>query len=121
MKTLQVREVSLYINGEYVPSGDGKTFPLTNPATQETIAYVSEATVEDADRAVLAARKAFEEGPWRTMPLKERCSKLRRLTISNERRDCPLGVTGRRQTVQIGAREGDSPRGAKHPLFCGFC
>ncbi len=119
MKTLQVREVSLYINGEYVPSGDGKTFPVTNPATQETIAYVSEATVEDADRAVLAARKAFEEGPWRTMPLKERCSKLRRLAeLILERKE----EIARLESLDVGkpyklALEREIPRAAQNIRF----
>ena len=52
---------------------------MKNPATQEVIAQVSEATVEDVDKACRVARRAFEEGPWRTMTVAERCAKLRRM------------------------------------------
>ncbi|MFC7366653.1 MULTISPECIES: aldehyde dehydrogenase [Bhargavaea] len=75
----EVKEVGLYINGEYVPSSDGETFEVTNPANQELIARVSEATEEDVDRACRAARDAFENGPWRKMPIEERAAKLRKM------------------------------------------
>ena len=74
-----VKEVGLYINGRYVDSSNDETFTVTNPATQEIIAYVSEATEEDVDKACRAARDAFENGPWRTMTVAERCAKLRRM------------------------------------------
>ncbi|OCS90636.1 aldehyde dehydrogenase [Caryophanon latum] len=74
-----VKEVKLFINGEYVESSRNETFEVKNPATQETIARVHEATFEDVDRAARAAREAFEHGPWRTMPLSERCNKIRRM------------------------------------------
>lgn len=74
-----VKEVGLYINGKYVDSSNDETFKVTNPATQEIIAYVSEATEEDVDKACRAARDAFENGPWRTMTVAERCAKLRRM------------------------------------------
>src|SRR6476620_9560635 len=74
-----VREVGLYINGEYVNASNGATFEVKNPATQEIIARVSEATQEDVDRACRIARDAFENGPWRTMTVAERCAKLRRM------------------------------------------
>ncbi|MGM9920781.1 MAG: aldehyde dehydrogenase [Bhargavaea sp.] len=75
----EVKEVGLYINGEYVPSSNGETFEVTNPANQELIARVSEATEEDVDRACRAARDAFENGPWRKMPIEERAAKLRKM------------------------------------------
>ena len=74
-----VKEVGLYINGKYVDSSNDETFKVTNPATQEIIAYVSEATEGDIDKACRAARDAFENGPWRTMTVAERCAKLRRM------------------------------------------
>ncbi len=70
-----VREVGLYINGEYVQANNGATFDVKNPATQEIIAKVSEATEADVDRACRAARDAFENGPWRTMTVAERTCK----------------------------------------------
>jgi len=45
----------------------GKTFPTNDPRTGDTIASVAEADVEDVNRAVRAARKAFDEGPWPKM------------------------------------------------------
>ena len=60
-------------------SSNEETFTVTNPATQEIIAYVSEATEGDVDKACRAARDAFENGPWRTMTVAERCAKLRRM------------------------------------------
>ena len=64
-----VKEVKLFINGQYVESSRNETFEVKNPATQEVIARVHEATFEDVDRAATAAREAFEHSPWRTMPL----------------------------------------------------
>lgn len=75
----KLKEVKLYINGEYVESGSSSTFPVYNPATQEVIANVHEASEEDVNRASLAAREAFENGPWRTMSIAERTSKIRRM------------------------------------------
>ncbi|GMA51371.1 aldehyde dehydrogenase [Alicyclobacillus contaminans] len=57
----------LFINGEFVDSVSGKTFETYNPATGEVLAVVSEAGPEDVDRAVQAARKAFDEGKWARM------------------------------------------------------
>lgn len=45
----------------------GKTFPALDPRTGEVIANVAEGDAEDIDRAVAAARKAFDEGPWPKM------------------------------------------------------
>ncbi|KAF2018668.1 aldehyde dehydrogenase [Aaosphaeria arxii CBS 175.79] len=55
----------LFINNEWVKGVDGKTFEVINPATEEVITSVHEATEKDVDIAVQAARKAFN-GPWRT-------------------------------------------------------
>lgn len=62
----------LYINGEFVTSATEKTFDSYNPATGEVLATVYEAGAEDIDRAVKAARLAFDEGPWSTMTAAER-------------------------------------------------
>ena len=52
----------LYIDGEWVESG--KTFAVTAPATEETLAVVAEAGAAEVDLAVRAARRAFDGGPW---------------------------------------------------------
>jgi len=62
----------LFINGQWSDAASGKTFETPNPATGETLARVAEGDAEDIDRAVRAARKAFEEGPWSTMTASER-------------------------------------------------
>jgi len=65
-------ERRLYIDGKFVDAASGKTFETPNPATGETLARVAEGDAEDIDRAVRAARKAFESGPWSTMTAYER-------------------------------------------------
>jgi phenylacetaldehyde dehydrogenase len=62
----------MFIDGKWVAAASGKTFPVYNPATGEVMAQVAEGDREDIDRAVKAARKAFEEGPWSTMTSSER-------------------------------------------------
>jgi aldehyde dehydrogenase (NAD+) len=61
----------LLIDGHRVPSSSGRTFKSVNPATEEVIARIAEGNEVDVDRAVAAARRAFE-GPWRTMRAAER-------------------------------------------------
>ena len=58
------RKQKLLINGKWVEAASGKTFPSYNPATGEVLAHVAEGDREDIDRAVKAARAAFETGPW---------------------------------------------------------
>ncbi|MGH8608510.1 MAG: aldehyde dehydrogenase family protein [Gammaproteobacteria bacterium] len=65
----------LLIDGEWVSAASGKTFPVYNPATSEVIAQVAEGDREDINRAVKAARRAFESGPWPAMSPSQR-SKL---------------------------------------------
>ncbi len=54
----------MLINGKWVDSASGKTFATYNPATGEVLANVAEGDREDIDRAVKAARAAFETGKW---------------------------------------------------------
>ena len=53
----------MLIDGQWVDAASGKTFPVYNPATGEVMANVAEGDKEDIDRAVRAARRAFESGP----------------------------------------------------------
>ncbi|QPF86694.1 aldehyde dehydrogenase family protein [Bradyrhizobium genosp. L] len=66
-----VRNELLLIDGARVRSLSGKTFKSFNPATEQVIATIAEGNEADVDRAVAAARRAFE-GPWRTMRAAER-------------------------------------------------
>src|SRR5579863_9491878 len=58
------RTHKILINGKWVEAASGKTFATYNPATGEVLANVAEGDREDIDRAVKAARAAFETGPW---------------------------------------------------------
>ncbi|XP_073010757.1 aldehyde dehydrogenase family 2 member B7, mitochondrial-like [Typha latifolia] len=69
---VQVSYTQLLINGQFVDSVSGRTFPTSDPRTGEVIAHVAEGDVEDTNRAVAAARKAFDEGPWPKMTPYER-------------------------------------------------
>ena len=82
MRTLPaagVLDVKLFIDGAYVDAQSGKTFESVNPATGEVIARVAEAGKADVDRAVAAARRAFDHGPWPRMAVAERAAILMKL------------------------------------------
>ncbi|MWA03549.1 aldehyde dehydrogenase family protein [Actinomadura sp. LD22] len=68
---LDGRPKRLLIGGEWVDAAGGGTFPSVNPSTGEVIAELAEAGPADADRAVAAARAAFE-GPWRRTKPRDR-------------------------------------------------
>lgn len=74
-----VRTYQLYINGEWVDSKSNKTFPVYDPASEEVIAQAPDANVDDVNRAVSAAKAAFEDGPWATTTAQERGRVLFRL------------------------------------------
>jgi aldehyde dehydrogenase (NAD+) len=74
-----IQATKLLINNRWVNSESGKTFPTINPATGEEIAQVAEADSADVDKAVRAARAAFNGGPWRKMSAAERGRILNRL------------------------------------------
>ncbi|AOV08687.1 aldehyde dehydrogenase family protein [Sporosarcina ureilytica] len=69
----------LFINGNFVESDSGKTFKTYDPSNGEVLAHVSEAQAEDINKAVLAAKKAFEEGPWSKMSAAERAKMMYKL------------------------------------------
>jgi aldehyde dehydrogenase (NAD+) len=62
---VKIGPTKLLINGKWVDSASGKTFPTVNPSTGEVITQVAESDAADVDKAVSAARAAFEKGPWR--------------------------------------------------------
>jgi len=62
----------LFINGQFVEASNGKTFSTVDPRTEEVICEVPEASVDDVDTAVAAARHAFDHGPWPRMSGYER-------------------------------------------------
>jgi len=91
-----VRQDKLYIGGEWVDPIDGEVVPTIDPSTGEPWAEVAFGGPKDVDRAVAAAREAFE-GPWRRMPVTERAALLRRFAEIYARRADEL--------VQLEARD----------------
>ena len=81
----------LFIGGEFVEPEDGETFKTINPASEEVLAEISEAGPRDIDRAVAAARKAFD-GVWGSMPGKERSKYLFRIARIIQERSRELAV-----------------------------
>ncbi|MCL1699576.1 aldehyde dehydrogenase family protein [Lysinibacillus sp. Bpr_S20] len=76
----------LIINGEKVESSNGETFQTINPATGEVVATVAKASQEDAERAVQAARQAFDFGKWKQYPVNRRAQVLHKIaTIMRSR------------------------------------
>src|SRR5436305_14833458 len=67
-----VKTYQMFINGEWVASKSAKTFPVYDPSTEEVIAQVPDANAADVDRAVAAAKAAFEDGPWASTTAQER-------------------------------------------------
>ncbi len=66
------RTHQLFIDGEWCPATSGETFGVENPADGSQIATVAHGTAADAEKAVMAARRAFDEGPWSQMSGRER-------------------------------------------------
>src|ERR1700722_6599932 len=69
---VKISATKLLINGQWVSSASGKTFPTINPSTGQVITQVAEADAPDVDKAVSAARAAFEKGAWRKMSASQR-------------------------------------------------
>src|SRR3982751_669538 len=69
---VKVTQTKMLIDGKWVNSAGGRTFETINPATGDVIAHVAEGEAADADKAVKAARRAFEKGLWRKMSARER-------------------------------------------------
>ena len=86
------RVTQLLIDGKFVNSASGKTFDTFNPATEEKITSVQESGVEDVNRAVKAARKAFDGGPWRRMSGAERGRLLYKLADLMEKHQDELAA-----------------------------
>ena len=105
-----------YINGQFV-TGD-KRFPNINPVDGTLVAEVSEASAEMVDAAVLAARQALR-GPWRKMPVNQRCDLLHAVADGITRRfdefvAAEIADTGKPLAQ---ARTLDIPRGAANFKF----
>src|SRR5246500_532890 len=67
-----VKTYQNYVNGKWVSSSTGETFPVFDPSTEEVIANVAAASAGDVDRAVKAARDALDSGPWPAITAQDR-------------------------------------------------
>jgi acyl-CoA reductase-like NAD-dependent aldehyde dehydrogenase len=78
-KDFLAKPKKLLIDGKFVDAESGKTFETRNPATDEVLAKVAEGGKADIDKAVKAARKAFEEGKWRKLTATHRANMMLKL------------------------------------------
>jgi acyl-CoA reductase-like NAD-dependent aldehyde dehydrogenase len=69
----------LYIGGRWLQPSTGRRLSVISPHTEESIGETPEAAPEDVDKAVTAARKAFDEGPWPRLSVGERMEKIEKL------------------------------------------
>ena len=80
------RAYRMYIDGKWVDAASGATYALPNPATEETVGIAPDAGREDMQRAIAAARKAFDEGPWPRSTKQERSRILTQIADGIEQR-----------------------------------
>ncbi|KAM5566746.1 aldehyde dehydrogenase family 2 member B7, mitochondrial [Rosa sericea] len=90
--SVTVDYTKLLINGQFVDAASGKTFPTLDPRSGDVIAHVAEGDAEDVNRAVAAARKAFDEGPWPKMTAYERSRVLFRFADLIEKHNDELAA-----------------------------
>src|SRR5271167_857087 len=108
----------LFIGGEFTPGVDGRPFKTISPATEEVLAEVTEAGPADVDRAVSAARKAYEK-TWSLMPGRERAKYLFRIARAIQERARELAVL---ESLDNGkpikeSRDVDIPLAAAHFFY----
>ena len=96
---LGVKPGRLFIDGVWGDASDGGTWEQMNPATNEVVTTFAVGTVADVDRAVAAARRAFDEGPWPRITAKERKKYFSRLIALIDEHGEELN---RLQTVEMG-------------------
>ncbi|MBX9366137.1 aldehyde dehydrogenase family protein [Streptomyces massasporeus] len=107
----------LFIDGEFVEAADGKVFKTVSPSTEEVLSEIAQAGSEDVDRAVKAARRAFEK--WSALPGAERAKYLFRIARIIQERSRELAVL---ETLDNGkpikeTRDADLPLVAAHFFY----
>ena len=111
-------EYGVFVDGEFAPAASGKTFATVNPATEEPLAEVALAGAADVDRAVAAARTAYEK-TWGTMPGSERAKYLYRIARILQERSREFAVL---ESIDNGkpikeTRDVDIPLAAAHFFY----
>jgi len=76
----------MLIDGSWVDAASGATYRVPNPATEEPVGSAPDATVDDMRRAIAAARRAFDEGPWPRSSRHDRARVLTAIADGMERR-----------------------------------
>ncbi|MEU9736208.1 aldehyde dehydrogenase family protein [Streptomyces sp. NPDC048002] len=107
----------LFIDGEFTEAAEGKVFKTVSPATEEVLSEIAQAGEADVDRAVRAARKAFEK--WSALPGSERAKYLFRIARIIQERSRELAVL---ETLDNGkpikeTRDADLPLVAAHFFY----
>ena len=107
----------LFIDGEFVEAADGKVFKTVSPSTEEVLSEIAQAGSEDVDRAVKAARRAFEK--WSALPGAQRAKYLFRIARIIQERSRELAVL---ETLDNGkpikeTRDADLPLVAAHFFY----
>jgi betaine-aldehyde dehydrogenase len=77
---------TFYLGGSWVPNATGEVLKVTSPATEEVVGTIPAASEKDAERALRAARAAFDEGPWPRMSAAARAAVIRKLAAEFARR-----------------------------------
>ncbi len=108
----------LFIGGEFVDPAGGASFKTINPATEEVLAEVGDASAEDVDRAVKAARRAYSR-VWSKMPGRERAKYLFRIARILQERSREIAVL---ESIDNGkpikeSRDVDVPTAAAHFFY----
>jgi aldehyde dehydrogenase (NAD+) len=100
-----IRQTRLLIDNQWVDPVEGGSFETVNPATGAAIAEVAAGTAPDVDKAVKAARRALEHGPWSTMDAAERGRLMYELADRVERNAAELAAL---ESLNCGKTIGDS-------------
>ena len=111
-------QYGLFIGGKFVPAASGKRFTTINPATEKVLAHVADAAEKDVDKAVRAARTAYEK-VWRKMSGRERGKYLYRIARIIQERSRELAVV---ESMDGGkpireSRDVDVPLAAAHFFY----
>lgn len=114
-----VRTIDHFIGGQFEPSSNGEYFDDTNPATGELICRVASGNAQDIDKAVKAAKQAYETGPWARMSVAERAKvihKIGDLILENRQ------ALAKAESMDTGkplaeSLDGDIPRSAQNFHF----
>ena len=97
-----------FIGGQYVASASGETFDCISPCDGTLLTQVANCGEEDVDRAVKAARAAFEKGDWRNMAPKDRKTALMRFAPASSTSTPTTRPTSPRRSAATSSRASDA-------------